>query len=118
MSVSNFEGSMENLFYFKPSQAGVETNSALIFEEIIRELESYLSRESNDKDSTDNIFDLLLSIFDLVSGDSDKKRFLRALSRIFALLLNTKVNTAEKIKRILKIATETTLKIWQEPKPL
>ena len=117
---------MENLFYFKPSQAGVETNSALIFEEIIRELESYLSRESNDKDSTDNIFDLLLSIFDsvqeefdeLVSGDSDKKRFLRALSRIFALLLNTKVNTAEKIKRILKIATETTLKIWQEPKPL
>ena len=126
MSVSNFEGSMENLFYFKPSQAGVETNSALIFEEIIRELESYLSRESNDKDSTDNIFDLLLSIFDsvqeefdeLVSGDSDKKRFLRALSRIFALLLNTKVNTAEKIKRILKIATKTTLKIWQEPKPL
>ena len=126
MSVSNFEGSMENLFYFKPSQAGVETNSALIFEEIIRELESYLSRESNNKDSTDNIFDLLLSIFDsvqeefdeLVSGDSDKKRFLRALSRIFALLLNTKVNTAEKIKRILKIATETTLKIWQEPKPL
>ena len=126
MSVSNFEGSMENLFYFKPSQAGVETNSALIFEEIIGELESYFSRESNDKDSTDNIFDLLSSIFDseqeefdeLVSGDSDKKRFLWALSRIFALLLNTKVNTAEKIKRILKIATETTLKIWQEPKPL
>ena len=71
------------------------------------------------------IFDLLSSISDsvqeefdkLISGDSDKKRFLRELSRIFAVLLNIKLDTAEKIKRILKIAIETTTKIWQEPKP-
>ena len=104
----------------------METNSTLIFEEITRELEAYLSRESNDEDSADGTFDLLPSISDsaqeefdeLISGGSDKKRFLRALSRIFALLFNTKVGTAEKIKRILKIVIETTLKIWQEPKPL
>ena len=126
MSLSNFEGSTENLFDFEPSRAVVETNSALIFEEITRDLEEYLSRESNDEDSTGSIFDLLSSISDsvqgefdeLISSDSDKKRFLWALSRIFALLPNTKVDTAEKIKRILKIAIETTLKIWQEPKPL
>ena len=104
MSVSNFEGSTKNLFDFKPSQAGVETISALIFKEITRELEAYLSRESNNEDSTDGIFEFLSSISDsvqeefdeLISGDSDKKRFLRALSRIFALLLNTKVNMAKK----------------------
>ena len=126
MSVSNFEGSTENLFDFKPSQAGVDTNGVLIFEEITRQLEAYLSRECNDKDLTDSIFDLLSSIsnslqeeFDeLISGDSDKKCFLWALSRIFVLLLNTKVDMPEKIKRILIWAKETTLKIWQEPKPL
>ena len=126
MSLSNFEGSTENFFDFEPSRAGVETNSALIFEEITRDQDAYLSRESNDEDSTGSIFDLLSSISDsvqgefdeLISSDSDKKCFLWALSRIFALLPNTKVDTAEKIKRILKIAIETTLKIWQEPKPL
>ena len=51
-----------------------------------------------------------------MSGDNDKKMFVKALSKIFALLLNTRVDTAEKIKGIIKIAIETTLKIWQEPK--
>ena len=59
MSVSNFEGSTQNLFDLDLSQAGVETNSALIFGEITRELEAYLSRESNDEDSTEDIFDFL-----------------------------------------------------------
>ena len=124
MLVSNFEGSTENLFDFELSQVGVETNNSLIFEEITREPEAFLARESNDKELTDGVFDLLSSISDsvqeeideLISGDSDKKCFLWALSRIFALLLNTKVNTAEKIRRIFKIAIETAIKIWQEPK--
>ena len=119
MSVGNSEGSTENLFDFEHSQARAETDNALIFEEITRELEAYLARETNDKDSTDGMFDLLSSISDsvqeefdeLISGDSDKKHFLRSLSIIFALLLNKKVDTAEKIKRILKIVVETTIKI-------
>ena len=73
----------------------------------------------------DGILDFLMTLSDslqeefdeLISSDSDKKRFLRALSRIFALLLNTKVDKTEKIKIIIKIAIETTIKIWQEPKP-
>ena len=53
---------------------------------------------------------------ELPEGDSDKKRFIKALTDIFALLLNTKVDSADKVKRILKIAVETTLKIWQGQK--
>ena len=43
---------------------------------------------------------------------SNSKIFLK----IFALLLNTKVNTAEKIKKIIKIALETAIKIWSGQK--
>ena len=49
---------------------------------------------------------------DLLEGDDDKKRFLKSLSKIFALLLNTKVGTADKIKKIIRLAIETTIKIW------
>ena len=96
----------------------------MIFEEIIRELEAHLERESDDADSTDDVLDFLTSLAikvqeefeELLDNDSNKKRFLRSLSKIFALLLNTKVNTAEKIKKILKIAIETAIKIWSDPK--
>ena len=124
MSVSYSEGSMENLFDFEQLHVGIETNKVQILEEINRELEAYLARECNDQDLKDGVFDLLSSISDsvqeefdkLIRGDSDKKHFLQALSRISALLLNTKIQKAEKIKRILKIAIETTIKIWQELK--
>ena len=96
----------------------------MIFEEIITELEVYLARESDDADSTDGVLDFLTSLSvevqeefeELLDNDSNKNRFLRALSKIFALLLKIKVNTAEKIKKILKIAIETAIKIWSEPK--
>ena len=83
-----------------------------------------MSKENNDKGSTDEIFDVLSQISDsareefdeLLSRDNDKKLFIRALSKIVALLLNTKLDTAEKIKQIIKTAIEMTLKIWQEPR--
>ena len=107
MSVENLvETSEEDLFKFEQIGAGLETNNTLIFEEIKRELEAYLPRESIDIDSTNAVFDFLTSLADqvqeefeeLLDDDSDKKRFLRALSKIFALLLNTKVDIAKKIK--------------------
>ena len=77
--------------------------------------------KSINTDSTDGVFDLLETLsnhvqedFDeLISEDTDKKRFVKALTHIFASSFNTKVDTADKIKRILKIAIKTTLKIWQ-----
>ena len=82
--------------------------------------------KSINTDSTDGVFDFLEALSarvqeefeELLDGDIDKKRFVKALTLIFALLLNTKVNIADKIKRILKIAIETTIKIWQRPKQL
>ena len=44
--------------------------------------------------------------------DTYNKWFLKSLSKIFALLLNTKSNTAKKIKIIIKVALETTVNIW------
>ena len=78
----------EDLFSLEQIGAGFETNNTLIFEEITRELEAYFSRESDDADSTDGVFDFLTSLADqvqeefeeLLDGDSNKKRFLRALS--------------------------------------
>ena len=109
---------------FELGQIEVENTSidaALIFEEIHKEIEDYLAGQGNDADSTDGVFDFsenltsrLQEDFDeLIGEDSDKKCFVKALTRIFALLLNTKVDTADKIKRILRIAVKTTLKIWQ-----
>ena len=87
-----------------------------LLEEINKELEleAFLSKENNNTDSTDDIFDFLSQIcnsaqeeFDkLLSGNSDIKRFIRALSKTLTLLLNTRVDTAEKNKVIIKIDIE------------
>ena len=119
MSVENLMAtSEEDLFKFEQKGAGLDTNNTLIFEEITRELEAYLARES-EADLTDGVFDFLTTLanqvqeeFDeILDGDSNKKRFRRALSKIFTLLLITKVDTAKKIKKILKIGIETVITI-------
>ena len=112
--------SSKNLSGF--SQIGTVTNvdTILIFEGIRKELEGSLLEQSDDTDSTDGVLDFLAALSDkiweefeeLLDGDSDKKRFLMVLTRLFALLLNTKVDMPEKIKKILKIAIETTVKLW------
>ena len=56
--------------------------------------------------------DRLQEDFDEIIGeDNNKKHFIKSGMGIFALLLNTKVDTVNKIKRILKIAIKTMLKI-------
>ena len=110
---------------FSLEQIEVEETSVdatRIFEEIHKEIRKNLTEEI-DTDLTDGVFYFLENLtnrlqedFDeLIGEDNDKKRFIKALTRIFALLLNTKVGTTDKIKRILKIAVETSLKIWQGP---
>ena len=111
----------KNLFSFKQIDDSANIDSTLIFEEIRKEVENYLLGESEDTDSTDGVFHFLSTLsqkiqeeFDeLLDGNTDKKRFLKALTKMFALLSNRKVDTPEKIKKILKIVVETTIKIWQ-----
>ena len=91
---------------------------------ITNEVEQFIREENDNSYSTDGAFDALSDIaqsaqedFDeLIDVGSDKKKFIKALPQIFALLLNTNVNSVEKIKRIIKIAIETTLKLWQGPR--
>ena len=80
------------------------------------DLELSLSTETNEENEAGRILDFLRDLSDsfqeefedLLADDSEKKRFIRALSRIFALFLNAKVDQPKKIKSIIKIAIETT----------
>ena len=111
----------KNVFGFEQIDVSSTADSTLIFEEIRKEVEEYLLEESDDADSTDRISNFQSTSSDkiqeefgkLLDSNTDKKCFLRALTQKFALLLNNKVNTLEKIKRILKIAIEKTMKLWQ-----
>ena len=98
----------ENLFGFPPQiKTELNARNTFIFEETSRELEEFLLRENNHADSKDDVFEFLAEIsnqvqeeFDKLLGeDTNKKRFLKSLAKIFALLLDTEVNTAEKIKK-------------------
>lgn len=114
-------GTSNNLFDFEQIDVESRVYSTLIFEEIRKELEEYLTGQSADSDLTDGVFDLLAMLSDkiqeefdeLMGGDSDKKRFLRVLTTISTLLLNTKVDTADKIKRIPEITVKTLIELCQ-----
>ena len=94
-------------------------DATIIFEEFNKEPEQYLLQKSTNIDSTDSVFDFLEALanrvqedFDeIIAEDTDRKRFIKALTLIFALLLNTNVDTEDKLKKILKIAAKATLKI-------
>ena len=114
--------SSTNLFGLEQIDDKKILDTLLIFEEINREIEKYRLEKSEDSDSADRVFDFLEGLsnriqdkfYELIGEDTNKKRFIKALARIFTLLLNTKVDTADKIKKILKIAIKTTFKLWQE----
>ena len=116
--------STTNLFGFEQIESKSIVDTTLIFEEINKELEENLLEKRIGTYSTDSVFGFLETLTNhlkedfegLIGEDTSKNRFVRGLTRIFALLLNTKVDTGDKIKKILKIAVETTLKIWQETK--
>ena len=56
----------DNLFGFPEKEKGSEVDNKLIFEEITRELEGYLLRESDDADSTDGVLEALTTISEQV----------------------------------------------------
>ena len=97
--------SSKNPFGFKQIEADNRVDATLIFEEINKELEEYLLEKSIVTDSIDGVFDFLEWLNDrkqkdfkeLLEGEADKKRFIKALTRIFVPFLNTKVNIVDKI---------------------
>ena len=117
ISLIYFElASTQNYFGFEQIEAGNGVDATPIFEEIIKELKEYLLEKNGVFDFLEALSNRIQEDFDeLIGEDTDKKRFIKALTCIFALLLNTKVDTVNKIKRILKIVVETTLKTLQGP---
>ena len=87
----------ENLFGFEQIEADSGVDATLIFKEINKELEECLLEKNINTNSTDGVFDFLealsnrvLEDFDeLIDEDTDNKRFIKVLTRIFVLLLNT-----------------------------
>ena len=103
MSIEKSVEASENVFGFPQIEPESNADSKLILEEISRKLEEFLLRENDNANSTDGVFVFLVEIsnqaqeeFDeLLDEDTNKIRFFKSLSKIFALFLNTKVNTAE-----------------------
>ena len=109
-------------------------NSRKIESEILEKLVKELSKnfkdcenseqESQGLDSTDGVVDTFKSILDSIEEEFeqlsglalDKKVFLRNLSKLILILVSGKCNTVEKIKKLIKIAMVTILKLWPEQK--
>ena len=111
MSVEKAVEASEILYSFPQIEPKSNTNNTLIFEEISRELDELLLRENDSTDSTGGVFEFLAEISnqvqkefnELLVEDTDKKRFLKSLSKILALLLNTKLILPKKFKKSSKL---------------
>ena len=113
-----------NLFNMKleweEEKEEIEIHAPFLFQEMEKELKEFLLEQQVEGDSKDETFEFVDNLtnriqeeFDEIIGqDINKKSFIKLLICIFAVLLNTKVDSVDKIKRILKTAINTTLKIW------
>ena len=84
----------------------LEINSLSLFQEIEKELSESLLEEKGEGDSTDGAFTFIENLtnklqteFDETVGEDGKKRqHIRSLIRVFVILLNTKVDSVDKVK--------------------
>ena len=112
----------ENLIEIETDEFETE-NSKLptyIFEELESELTNIIIVEGS-QEETDGAFDVIRNILEKVKIDFEKlpingdlKKFLYTISKIFTLLLNIKVDTSDKILKIVKLANALILKKWSE----
>ena len=112
----------ENLIEIETDEFETE-NSKLptyLFEELESELTNLIIVEGS-QEETDGAFDVIRNILEKVKIDFEKlpingdlKKFLHTISKIAALLLNIKVDTSDKILKIVKLANALILKKWSE----
>ena len=82
-------------------------DTSYIFDNITFELGEYMLEEQIESDSEGGIFSLTEGVTnrlqedydEMIGDDTNKKRFIKYLTRTFGLLLNTKVDTVGKIKK-------------------
>ena len=111
----------ENLFEFESEEIKEEEQLPTeLFQEIEAELCDHILH-TVEGDETDGAIDFIketvenikLEIDSLVQN-SNKKTFLNTLSKIITILLSVKVDTPEKIIKVVKLIVTTTLKKWSE----
>ena len=93
-----------------------------LFEEVEEELTKILILDAgNSEEETDGVFNLIRNIVDQIRHDIEKaglsgdlKKFLHTLTKIFTLLLNIKVDTGNKIIKIVKLLNSLIAKKWSE----
>ena len=101
-------------------KSDLNINFLSLFQEIENELSKKLLQERGEVDSTDGAFTFIENLtenlqaeFDETIGvDSDKKQFIRSLTRIFTTLLNARADSVDKIKTILKIVVRLVVRLW------
>ena len=111
----------ENLFEFESEETKEEEQLPIeLFQEIEAELCDHIlhTAEGHETDGTiDFIKEIVENIkleIDSVVQNNNKKTFLNTLSKIITILLSVKVDTPEKIIKIVKLIVSTALKKWSE----
>ena len=102
----------------------LEAKQYLLLHKIADNLEiSDLINENSDGDQTDGFRDkgreLVENIYEEIrnSLDQDNKgkgQFVKAIMRIFSILLNTEKSSIKKIKKIIKTSASLVLELWPE----
>ena len=109
-----------------------ETNHYLLLELIANDLESSdVISESIDGDQIDGFREtiklLVEKLFeqikdsiknDATKSDNKKQKFIKALIRIFSILLNANLTSAKKITKIIKQSTKLVINLWPGQKSL
>ena len=112
----------ENLIEIETDE--FETENSKLPTYLFEELESELTNKiivNGGQEETDGAFDVIRNILEKVKIDFEKlpingdlKKFLHTISKIFTLLLNIKVDSSNKILKIVKLANALILKKWSE----
>ena len=110
----------------------VETNHYLLLELIANDLESSdIISESVDGDQIDGFREtiklLVEKLFEQIKDsiknyaarlDNKKQKFIKALIRIFSILLNANLSSAKKITKIIKRSAKLVINLWPGQKRL
>ena len=66
------------------------------------------------KEIIDHIYEEFRESFE---DDEENGKFVKALIKIFTILLSTKCSSIIKIKKIIRMSRNIALQVWSEPKP-
>ena len=110
----------ENLFEIEASKEQEELLPISLFQEIEAELYDNILHTA-EGDETDGAVDFIKDIvenikleIELLVQNDNKKTFLNTLSKIITILLSVKVDTPDKIIKVVKLIVSTVLKKWSE----